>query len=192
MVSRSEGEEEVTNFIPAPEDCGKKKLEGISWPKWRDACFRLPHSGLLAREGEMHLMNEVSTEEKIQLSQTALEFHVALVAQTVKNLPAMQEIWVQSVDQEDALEKGLATHSSNLACRISRTEDPAGLQPMGSWELDTTEQLALSHFGRFLRQLRFCLGNYSGISSRWRSPKQTSWARAKRRFSWSQRSLSIS
>ena len=113
----------------------------------------------------MHPMNEVSTEEKIPLSQTSLEFHVALVAQTVKNLPAMQEIWVRSVDQEDALEKGLATHSSNLACRISRTEDPAGLQPMGSQELDTTEQLALSHFGRFLRQLRFCLGNYSGISS---------------------------
>ena len=59
----------------------------------------------------------------------------------------------------------MATHSRNLACGISRTEDPAGLQPMGSQELDTTEQLALSHSGRFLQQLRFCLGNYSGISS---------------------------
>ena len=69
----------------------------------------------------MHLMNEVSTEERLQFSQSALEFHVALVDQMVKNLPAMQEIWVRSVGQEDALEKGLATHSSNLACGISRT-----------------------------------------------------------------------
>ena len=50
----------------------------------------------------------------------------------VKNLPAMQEIQVQSLGWEDALEKGMATHSSILTWRISWTEEPGGLQPMGS------------------------------------------------------------
>ena len=51
-----------------------------------------------------------------------------LVAQTVKNLPAMHEIQVQSLGQEDPLEKGMATHPSILARRISRTEEPGGPQ----------------------------------------------------------------
>ena len=51
-----------------------------------------------------------------------------LVAQTVKNLPAMHEIQVQSLGQEDPLEKGMATHPSILAWRISRTEEPGGPQ----------------------------------------------------------------
>ena len=56
---------------------------------------------------------------------------VSLVAQTVKNLPAMQESWVQSLGQEDPLEKGMATHSSILAWRIPWTEEPGGLYFMG-------------------------------------------------------------
>ena len=52
----------------------------------------------------------------------------------VKNVPAMQETQVQSLGQEDPLEKGLATHSSILAWRIPRTEEPGGLQ---SLELQT-------------------------------------------------------
>ena len=47
----------------------------------------------------------------------------SLVAQRVKNLPAMQETWVGSLDQEDPLEKGTATHSSILAWRMLWTED---------------------------------------------------------------------
>ena len=53
------------------------------------------------------------------------------MAQTVKNLPAMQETWSRSLGQEDLLEKGLATHSSILAWRIPRTEEPGRLQFMG-------------------------------------------------------------
>ena len=49
----------------------------------------------------------------------------------VKNLPAMQETVVQSLGWEDSLEKGMATHSSILAWRIPRTEEPGGLQSMG-------------------------------------------------------------
>ena len=50
----------------------------------------------------------------------------------VKNLLAVQEAWVQSLGQEDPLEKGVATHSSTLAWRIPRTEEASGLQSMGS------------------------------------------------------------
>ena len=54
----------------------------------------------------------------------------SLVAQMVKNLPATQETWVPSLNQEDDLEKGVATHSSILAWRIPRTKEPCGLQSM--------------------------------------------------------------
>ena len=55
----------------------------------------------------------------------------SLVAQMVKNLPAMQETWVQSLGLGDPLEKGMATHSSILAWRIPWTEEPGRLQCMG-------------------------------------------------------------
>ena len=54
------------------------------------------------------------------------------IAQIVKNLPAMQESWVQSLGGEDLLEKEMATHSSIPAWRIPWTEEPGGLQSMGS------------------------------------------------------------
>ena len=56
----------------------------------------------------------------------------SLVAQMVKNLPAMRETWVPSLGGEDPLEKGMATHSSILAWRIPWTEEPGGIQSMGS------------------------------------------------------------
>ena len=56
----------------------------------------------------------------------------SLLTQLVKNFPATQETWVQSLGQEDALEKEMATHSSILAWRIPLTEEPGGLQSMGS------------------------------------------------------------
>ena len=56
----------------------------------------------------------------------------SLVAQTVKNLPAMQETRVWYLGWEDPLEKGIAAHSSILAWRIPWTEEPSGLQSMGS------------------------------------------------------------
>ena len=61
-----------------------------------------------------------------------------MVAQSVKNLPAMQETQVQFLGQEDPLEKEMATHSGILAWRIPWTEEPGGLQSMGSQELDKT------------------------------------------------------
>ena len=60
-----------------------------------------------------------------------------LVAQTEKSLPAMQETQVLSLDQEDPLEKGMATHSSILAWKIPWIEEPGGLQSMGVSESQT-------------------------------------------------------
>ena len=54
------------------------------------------------------------------------------MTQRVKNLPAMWETQVQSLGQEDPLEKGMATHSSIVAWRIPWTEEPGGLQSTGS------------------------------------------------------------
>ena len=53
------------------------------------------------------------------------------MAQTAKNLPAIQKTWVQSLGWEDPLEKGTATHSSILAWEISWTEEPGRLQSKG-------------------------------------------------------------
>ena len=55
----------------------------------------------------------------------------SLVAQMVKNPPAMWEAWLQSLGWEGPLEDGKATHSSILAWRIPWTEEPGGLQSMG-------------------------------------------------------------
>ena len=60
------------------------------------------------------------------------------MAQLVKNLSARQETQVQSLGQEDPLEKEMATHSSILAQRIPWTEEPGRIQSMGSQESDTT------------------------------------------------------
>ena len=54
------------------------------------------------------------------------------MAQTVKNLPTMQEIWFRSLGQEDPMKKEMATHSIILAWRIPWTEEPGGLKSMGS------------------------------------------------------------
>ena len=56
----------------------------------------------------------------------------SLVAQSVKSLPAMQEIWVRSLGQEDPLEKEMATHFTTLAWKIPWMEEPGRLQSMGS------------------------------------------------------------
>ena len=63
------------------------------------------------------------------------------MAQTVKNLPAVQETQVRSLNRKDPLEKGLATHTSVLAWRIPWTDEPGRLESMKPQELDMTEQL---------------------------------------------------
>ena len=68
----------------------------------------------------------------------------SLVAQLVKNLPTMQETWVQSLGWEDPLEKGKATHCSILAWRIPWTKKLGGLEYMGSQRVGHDKRLLLS------------------------------------------------
>ena len=75
---------------------------------------------------------------------------MSLEVQRLKRLPAMWETWVQSLGQEDTLEKEMATHSSILAWRIPWTQGLGG-QSMGSKESDTTERLHF-HF-QYLTQV---------------------------------------
>ena len=68
------------------------------------------------------------------------------MAQKVKNLPSMWKSWVQSLDWEDSLEKGMATHSSVLAWRIPGTGEPGGLPSMGSHRVRHDWAISLSLF----------------------------------------------
>ena len=72
---------------------------------------------------------------------TKLCIRASLLCQSVRNRPAVQETQVQFLGWEDPLQKETATHSSVLAWRIPWTEEPGGLQSMGSQESDTTERL---------------------------------------------------
>ena len=73
-----------------------------------------------------YILTKLENREVIFVTKTSL------VAQTVKRLPKMREIWIQSLGQKDPLEKEMATHSSTLAWKIPWTEEPGGLQTMGS------------------------------------------------------------
>jgi len=67
------------------------------------------------------------------------KFYDLLGAQTVKSLPAEQMTWVQSLGQEDPLEKEMATHFSILAWKTPWMEEPGRLQSMGSQRINMTE-----------------------------------------------------
>ena len=98
------------------------------------------HSTLIFLPGESHGQRnlagyspwgckELDTTEQLNTHTHFFDIfsQVALIAQTVKNLPAVQETQVQSLGQGDPLEKGMATHSSILAWGIPWTEEPGGL-----------------------------------------------------------------
>ena len=82
---------------------------------------------------------ELEGDDKEGRREAGREVRVSPLVQTVKNPPAVWETWVRSLGWEDPLEEGMATHSSILAWRIPWTEEPGGLQSMGSQESDTTE-----------------------------------------------------
>ena len=72
----------------------------------------------------------------------------SLVAQTVKRLSTMRETWVRSLDRKDPLEKEMAIHSSTLAWKIPRTEEPRRLQFMGSQRVGHDWATSLSLFNK--------------------------------------------
>ena len=79
--------------------------------------------------------------QSISFSADLFHYRASLIAQLVKNLPAMWETWVRSLGWEDPLEKEMATHSRILAWRIPWMEELGGLQSTGHKESDTTERL---------------------------------------------------
>ena len=86
-----------------------------------------------------------SGTQQLLVALSPIHYYASLVAQLVKSLPVMQETWVRSLGWEDPLEKEMAAHSSILAWRIPWTEEPGGLQSMGSQESDTTQRLHHHH-----------------------------------------------
>ena len=82
----------------------------------------------------------------VLFNQNLLKCWASLVAQIVKNLPAMQETQIWSLGREDPLEKGTATHSCILAWRITRTEESWRAKVCGVAESDTTKQLTHTHW----------------------------------------------
>ena len=82
------------------------------------------------------LLKNLSSVRKLKYQKLIIGPQVKMagfpVAQMVKNLPAMQETWVQFLGWEDPLEKGIAIHSSTLAWKIPRTEEPDRPQSTGS------------------------------------------------------------
>ena len=84
-------------------------------------------------------MKLASSVPTFYFSTSLLYSGASLVAQMVKNLPAMQKTWVRSLGQEDPWEKIIATHSNILAWRIPWTGEPGGYSPWGRKESDTTE-----------------------------------------------------
>ena len=101
--------------FPSPGDLPNPGIKPRS-PAWQADSLPLSHLG---RSFCLYLL-------------PLLAFSTSLVAQSVKNLPAMQETWVWSPGWEDPLEKEMATRSSMLAPRLSWTEEPGKLQSMGS------------------------------------------------------------
>ena len=79
----------------------------------------------------MEIIMKRYTKESEKISDKYDE-DISLIAQLVKNLPAMQETWVRFLGWEDPLEKEMAIHSSILAWKIPWTEQAGGLQSMGS------------------------------------------------------------
>ena len=73
----------------------------------------------------------------------------------VKNLPALWETWVRSLGWEDPLERGMATHSSILAWRLPWTEEPGGLQSMGSQRVGH-DRVTNTHTQRISKGLPRC------------------------------------
>ena len=112
------------------------------------------------------MLNEVPPNQIHQLE--SIRSWALLVAQTIKNLPAMQETWVQSLGWEDPREEVMANHSS-----ISGLENPhgqrslVGYNPWGHKELETTEQLSTLKFMTALEPQKVTLWGQDRFSIQW-------------------------
>ena len=108
---------ELANLLQVPRYCM------MYWGKGNEAASRSTVIPTSWREREVDQENTMDGVGKmLRGTHLFLVLNSSLVAQMVKNLPAMQETWVRSLGWEDLLEKGMATHSNILAWRIPRTQ----------------------------------------------------------------------
>ena len=100
---------------------------------WRNTCFPSSSAGKesTCNAGDPGLIPGLERSPEEGMGYPLQYSWASLVAQTVKNLPAMQETWIWSLGWEDPLEEGMATHSSILVWKIPWTEEPGGLQSTG-------------------------------------------------------------
>ena len=134
-ASLSKGRLSTVPVHPGSQMGGKAWGQGVQRQGSSPACPE-PHEVLLQRPGVPH--KSQSPDSLFSRRPTRFADIYSLIAQSVKNLPAMQETQVQFLCQEDPLEKEMAIHSSILAWKIQWTEEPGGLQSMGSQEADIT------------------------------------------------------
>ena len=156
------------------------------------SCFRTP-SLLLNRKSPCIVphIHGVSGREGWGIwdfNNSSCDIRASLVGQMIKNPQAMQETWDQSLDRKDPLEKGMTTHSSVLAWRIPWTEEPGGLQSVGSqrvrpsWVTNTLKFWATAWFvqNREIRAFAKTCVLLDISSSHFKSPQanseNTSWA----------------
>ena len=121
------------------------------------------------------------------------------MAQMVKNLPAMQETQIRSLCWEDPLEKGMATHSSTLAWRIPWTEEPSGLQSIGSQRVRHDGAITLTltnltswgfcfnkrnkNFSKYFKQRAFIVKNWIHGRRKAEKPNGEEWGNSKISYS---------
>ena len=111
----------------------RTRKPGVLFPWWSQTCLS-DWTTPTTKPFHLELWPHETRDSWIKI--LAVIWQSSLVAQMVKNPPAMQETWVQSLDQEDPLEKEMATHSSIHAWKIPWTEQPGGLQSMRSQSVE--------------------------------------------------------
>ena len=124
----------MVHGLGCSEACGIFLDEGLNpcFLHWQVDSSPLSHQGSPTDNSHSWLMFHAGIPSFFWFIYRYPQFLYSLVVQTVKSLPAMRETQVQSLGQEDPLEKEMATHSSILSWRIPWTEEPGGLESMGS------------------------------------------------------------
>ena len=140
MVKNLSAMQETQVWTLGPEDPLEEEMAAhSSIPAWEIPWTEEP--------GGLQSMGSQKSWTQLSNSATICLYQASLVAQTVKNLPAMQDTRVRSLGWEDPLEKRTGIHSSIFVWRIPRIEEPGGLQSMGSkqvghhWVTNTHTQL---------------------------------------------------